>query len=364
MAAAHGPDPGQLINAITSDPARWDFFLALRSLECAHPAQPRIGRSRSLREDPLRFGQFLSLGFATSALEKPQIRGETRKLLVRFTGLTGPHGPMPLRLTEFIRNRLTGVFDSDIRGTRADLSGSQSAASPRDATLAAFLDVFHHRIISLFYRAWAVAQKTADFDRAEDRSFAEWIATSFGCGDPAFDGTDGIPLWRKLPFAGFLSSGTRHPGGLEGLLREFFRLPVILNPLAGHWVDLPPEQHCRLGESRHTAALGQSCIVGARVWDRQLKFTLRIGPMGYQRFRSFLPGGESHRLLHDWVAFYTRREFFWEASIVLKKEEVPAIQLGAAGALGRTGWLRSQQMTEDVDSYCVKGGGLSPADNT
>ena len=363
MATTHGPDPGQLIDSITADPGRWDFFMALRRLECAHSGQPRIGASRSLRQDPIRFGQFLSLGFATSALEKPQIRGETRKLLIRFTGLTGPHGPMPLRLTEFIRNRLSGIYDSDVRGTRADLSGSQNAASPRDATLAAFLDVFHHRIISLFYRAWAVAQKTADFDREEDRSFAEWIAASFGCGDPAFDGTDSIPLWRKLPFAGFLSSGTRHPGGLEGLLREFFRLPVTLHSLVGQWVDLPPEQHCRLGQSRHTGMLGRSCIVGSRVWDRQLKFTLRIGPMGYDRFQSFLPGGESHRLLHDWVAYYTRREFFWEAAIVLRKEEVPGIRLGSSGALGRTTWLRSQPMAQDADSYRVKGGGLTAADN-
>ncbi len=367
MATTHGSDPAQLIHAITSEPWSWDFFLALRRIECASPDLPRLGRSRSLREDPIRFGQYLSLAFAATSLERSQIRNDAdahRKLMVRFTGLTGPHGPMPLRLTEFIRNRMQGIYDSDVRGTRADLSAGQSAAAPRDATLAAFLDTFHHRIISLFYRAWAVAQKPADFDRPSDRSFAEWIACTFGCGDPAFDSCDSIPTWQKLPFAGFLSSGARHPSGLEGLLREFFGLPVSLQPLVGHWVDLPPEQHCRLGASPQTGSLGQSCIIGARVWDRQMKFTLRIGPMSLHHFTAFLPGGKNHRLLHDWVDFYTRREFYWEASIILKKEDIPTTRLGLAGALGRTAWMRSQPMPHDDGSYRVKGGGLTPADNT
>ena len=382
------PD-GQHQQSVTADilsrPQAFDFFHALRSVENEFRSHPQIGRSRTLREEgAVRFGQFLSLSFATAAMEQAQGRHpEPNKLAIRFTGLTGPHGPLPLRMTEFIRNRLYGIYDMDLRGTKADAANPFGSAVPRDGALAGFLDIFHHRSISLFYRAWAVAQKTVDFDRvcqppaepsptggatagsgrADEPCFSRWIASLFGCGESVFEGSDAISTWRKLPFAGFLSSPQRHASGLAAVLTSFFCAPAGVEELAGHWLEIPPEQCCRLGENRATGQLGTNCLVGSKVWDRQLKFSVRLGPLSFARFQTFLPGSQGHRELHDWIAFYTRREFFWEAAIVLKKEDVPAIQLGAAGRLGHTAWLTSAPRMDDAGDYKLRGGGLSDADN-
>lgn len=365
MADTTGTDPGALIDDIFESPWDHDFFLALRRIECAWPEFPRIGTSRALRQDPVRFGQFLSLGFGTSALELPHLdRQKGRKLMIRFTGLTGPNGALPLRYTDFIRNRQRGIYDPDLRGTRADTSAEYGLTAPRDSTLAEFIDIFHHRTISLFYRAWAVTQKTVDLDRKEDRTFAEWIASTFGAGMPGMDDRDAIPGLHRLPFAGHLSCQTRHAAGLRGLLSSYFQTDVEVASFAGQWIDIPEEQRCRIGESRATGLLGSSCVVGSKLWDRQMKCGLRLGPMTMMQFEMFLPGGLCHARLHAWMAFYTRQELYWEASIVLRKEDVPKTKLGSAGRLGYTSWLTSVPPARDADQFCVRGGGLTEADNT
>lgn len=357
------PDAEALIQDVLARPWEHDFFMALRRVESARPDLPRIGRSRSLRHDPIRFGQYVSLAFATSAMEEPHLPSQKgQKLMVRFTGLTGPNGALPLRYTDFIRNRQRGIYDSDIRGTRGDATLETGTVAPKDSTLAEFLDIFHHRTISLFFRAWATAQKSADLDRPEDRTFAEWTASLFGTGVPEMEHADAVPGLHRLAFAGHLACPTRHAGGLRGILESYFNTPAEVLSFAGQWLDIPPDQRCRIGQAN--SGLGTSCIAGAKLWDRQMKCQLRLGPMTMEQFEMFLPGSVCHARLHAWMKFYTRETLYWEAAIILKKSEVPATKLGGAGRLGYTSWLVSKTPERDADQFRVRGGGLSAGDNT
>lgn len=135
MASTGGPmrDPLTLLDALEAHPARFDFYAALRQLECAFPHLPRIGQAARSADEAVRFGQQPSLAFEPAILAalKP---GNTPKLLLNFFGLMGANGPLPIHLTEYVRDR---------------------QRNRNDPTPAAFFDVFHHRMISLFYRAWA-----------------------------------------------------------------------------------------------------------------------------------------------------------------------------------------------------------------
>lgn len=364
MAATPGQDPNSLIEAICANPGHYDFFNAIRLLECLNEHSPRVGRSLMLREDSVRFGQLLSLAFAPGCLAPPQNEARPRKITIEFTGLTGPNGPLPLRLTEFIRNRLRGIQDPDAPQFSSDASVETGSLAPKDSTLAEFLDVFHHRMIALFYRAWAVTNKTVDFDRAEDRTFAEWTASLCGLGLPDFDDLDSIPTWEKLPFTGHLACQTRHASGLAGILTEVFSTHCAVHPLTGHWLPLPEDERCRLGYSRQTGVLGSTCVIGARIWDRNLKFTVHLGPMSLLQFESFLPASSNHRRLHDWIDFYTRRQYYWNTIIILKKEEVPKICLGRSGRLGYTSWLGSLPFSNHPHDYQIRGGGLTSSENS
>ena len=140
-----------LFRSLANEPYRFDFFQALRRLECLSTQSPRLGESASPQEDPIRLGQEPSLAFAPSTLSALQSGKDGRppRLLVHFMGLLGPNGPLPLHLTEFARDRLR---NSD------------------DPTFARFLDVFHHRMLSLFYRAWAVCATHGPIGSSANRS--------------------------------------------------------------------------------------------------------------------------------------------------------------------------------------------------
>lgn len=379
MAGQGRQDSHPVVQELHQQPWGHDFFQAVRRLECVFSDYPRVGRSEQLSGDAVRFGQRLTLSMAPTSLARSQNKDRPPKITVEFTGLTGPNGPLPLRMTEFIRNRLRGIQDPDAltvsdrgrmrgqsQGTGTAASGDDSLA-PKDATLADFLDIFHHRLISLFYRAWAVTQKTADFDREDDRSYAEWLASLSGLGLPELDGQDAIPTWEKLPFTGHLACQTRHASGLAGILTDVFSTRAEVQPLTGHWINLPKQERCELSAKKPNPAictLGSTCIVGDRMWDRSMKFTLVLGPMTLDQFESFLPGGRCHARLHDWVGFYTRRQFYWQAVLVLKKEEVPPTRLGLGGRLGHTTWLSSGPFAYDPRDYKVRGGGLTAAENS
>src|SRR5205814_9007031 len=93
-----------------------------------------------------------------------------------------------------------------------------------------FWNVFHHRLLSLFYRVWAVNQKSVDFDRAgqiaEQFSRTEnWTGPRFrlyngsfvGLGMPSVCQRDEISDLAKLFYSGRLTFKTRHAEGLGAI---------------------------------------------------------------------------------------------------------------------------------------------------
>jgi type VI secretion system protein ImpH len=158
-----------LFQTLSAAPYSFDFYQALRRIECVFADHPRIGETRRPQDDPVRFGQDPSLAFATSTLAAfvPGEDGLPPRLSENFFGLFGPNGPLPLHLTDFARDRLRNVGDR---------------------TLVRFLDVFHHRLIGLFYRAWARAQPTVSRDRPDRDRFSIYLGALIGLAAPDLKG--------------------------------------------------------------------------------------------------------------------------------------------------------------------------------
>jgi type VI secretion system protein ImpH len=327
-----GPDrktPDHLVDELATRPFAFDFFRAVRLLESRRRDLPRVGCSLSPAQDAVRFGQTPSLAFPPSTLESVQPREADggAKLLVRFFGLFGPNAPLPPHLTEYAHER---------------------KLHHGDRTIEAFLDVFHHRLISFFYRAWAANQKAVDLDREEDQRYSLFIGSVFGLGGEAQRNHDSIPDWAKLHFAGRLACQTRSAEGLESILRVYFEVPAQIETFVGHWMDLPQDSICELGKSPETGSVGVNSIVGLSIFDAQLKFRIRLGPMKFADYERLLPNGAAFERLGQWVINYCGQQYFWDAQLVLEAGEVPSSQLGSAGRLGWTTWLKTQPFTHDA----------------
>jgi type VI secretion system protein ImpH len=334
MADPNRKAPDHLIDELAKQPFAFNFFSAVRLLENARHDLPRVGWSLSAAQDAVRFGQKPSLAFAPSSLEsvEPRTSDGGVKLFVRFFGLFGPNAPLPPHLTEYAYER---------------------ALHHGDRTLTAFLDVFHHRLISFFYRAWAANQKTVDLDRKEDRRFSLFVGSLFGLGGDAVQNCDSIQDWAKMYFGGRLACQSRSAEGLEAILKEYFEVPAQIQSFVGHWMDLPSDSVCQLGKSPQTGSLGANTIVGLRIYDGQLKFRIRLGPMKFKDYERLLPGHTSFERLRQWVFSYCGDEYFWDAQLILEAGEVPVTRLGTTGRLGWTTWLKTQPFKRDADDLIL-----------
>lgn len=321
--------PLTLVERLEAEPFRFGFYQAMRLLEARYRNNPRFGTSARPAQDAIRLGQEASVAFAPSALAsyRPAQDGRKPLLRIRFFGLFGPNGPLPLHLTEYARNR---------------------DRNEHDPTFLAFADMFHHRAISLFYRAWAVAQPTVAFDRPEDDRYSCYVGSLLGLGTNALRCRDAMPDLAKLHFAGHLANRTRHAEGLGAILSEFFAMPVRVACFIGDWLTLPDSDRSRLGDGARTMALGQTSMLGGRVWSRQHKFRVVFGPLDLVQYERLLPGGLSFHRLVPIVRNYAGDTLSWDVNLILKRAEVPATSLGRQGRLGWTTWLSPRRNPGDA----------------
>jgi len=327
-------DPVEVALHLERDAARMDFFQVLRLIENTRPDLPRIGTSLRPRDDAVRFGQDPDLVFHPSALGRfRQADGAARaRLAVNFFGLLGANGPMPIHITEFVRDRLR---------------------HGGDGTMLAFLDVFHHRLLALFYRARASAEPVISLDRADGDRFSTFVGSLFGIGAPGLRERDEIGDFAKLHFAGLLANKARPASNLVTILQAYLRLPVRLEQFVGHWMPLPPEVRSQIGRLGDGNRLGSSLVLGKSVWDCQHKFRIVIGPLGYADYQRFLPGGDSLRRLRDWVRAYVGLHLDWDLRLVLVKEQMPPLRLGGATRMGWSSWLASAAPARDLDQMLI-----------
>lgn len=314
---------------------KMDFFQVMRLIEVMRPDLPRIGASLRPRDDAVRFGQDPSLSFEPTSLRyyKPATATTRARLAVNFFGLFGANGVLPLHLTEFARQR---------------------ARNAADQTMTAFLDVFHHRMLSLFYRARATAEPAISLDRPSTDRFATYVGSVFGIGTPALRERDAISDFAKLHFAGLLANRNRPVSGLISILRAYFKLPIQVEQFVGHWMALPEDIQTRIGGRDRGNRLGESAVLGRKVWDCQHKFRVVIGPVDYADYCRMLPNGESMQRLCAWVRNYAGLVLDWDVQLILKKEQVPALKLGCGLQLGWTTYLTSHSAVRDPNRLIFK----------
>ncbi len=314
--------------ALAEAPHAFDFYQVMRLLEAQHPGSPRFGRSTHPADDLLRLAQEPSVTHSPASLAGYEPGGSRPdRLLVHFFGLFGTDGPLPLHLTEFARDRLR---------------------NHHDPTFARFVDLFHHRALSLFYRAWADVRPTVSFDRPAQDRFGLYVSSFVGLGTLGLRDRDAMPDLTKLHFAGHLSGQTRHAEGLAKILSAFFDVAVRTETFVGAWLALPASDHTRLGGGAVNASLGRSALVGGRVWTRQDKFRLVFGPLTLAEYERLLPGGRSFHRLIPIVRNYAGDVLLWDVNLVLKRDEVPPIRLGQSGRLGWTTWLMPRRNERDA----------------
>ena len=321
---------------------RFEFPQAVRLLEMLRerPGEVESAAAAAL-DEVVRFRSSISLAFPTTPVERIEVPedGGPVRMSVAFMGLAGALGPLPLPFSELVLER----------------------AARGDFALRDFLDVFHHRLVSLLYRARKENRLALHTGPPERAVMAGQLFALAGLGTEGVRGRMRVRDRALLSYAGLLSQHPRSMAGLEGILSDHFGVPVRGTQMVGRWLSLGEREVTRIGRSGRNRKLGRGAVLGTRVWDPQGAFELRLGPLSREEFLRFLPGGGSAWApLCDLTRFYAGTELDFTVRPVLKAAEVPAAKLsakrGPAGGarLGWTSWLRTHEALTDAAQVRLK----------
>ena len=323
---------GAVEEALEREPYSFEFFQAVRLLHQLYPDRGRVGRFGNPDDEAIQFGATPATAFPASEIQAIEMdNGQPPRMLVNFFGLTGPQGVLPLEYSELVADRVR----------------------QRDHSLRDFLDLFNHRIISLFFRAWERTHGHGADATKDDDALHNHLLDLVGLG------TNGLPEQLGLPpaalafYVGLLAIPTRPAVALELLLEDYFGVSVEVEQFVGGWYSIDEVSQCALGdESSASSQLGVGAVAGDEIWDLQAKARLRVGPLTRAQYDTFLPTGRAYRDLRALTKFFTGEQVDIEVQLVLARDEVPPVSLGAEGTaptpLGWCTWLRSRPFTRDA----------------
>jgi type VI secretion system protein ImpH len=338
MATKDGRTNSSLIQRLEDEPYRFDFYQVVRLLEQIDPDRNSVGHDGDPRRDAARFRTRASLSFPPSQIFEIKRNGADAaddvppEVTVAFMGLTGPLGVLPQHFTELVAER----------------------ARYGDTALWEFLDIFNHRMISLFYRVWKKHRLPASYEHHGFDDITQYLFDTIGMGTNGLRGHMSVPDRAMLLYGGLIAQRPHSAGIIRAILSDYFSVPVRVEQFAGQWLELEAEDCSRLGVANNQ--LGINVIAGKRFWDNQSKFRTTFGPLTFEEFKSFVPAGPAFKPATELARFLAGIEFDFDINLVLKADQVPGCVLSTSVStspmLGWTTWLKTQPFSED-DSQVV-----------
>jgi type VI secretion system protein ImpH len=317
---------------LRKEPFTFQFFQALRLLEQLFPQREPVGRFVPPSKEVARFTAHQSISFPASDIHSLEFRDDKPPCMdVNFMGLTGPNGVLPLWYTVLMLDRMR--------------AGDQSM---RD-----FFDIFNHRGISLFFRAWEKYRFTISYERGERGSFTQFLLDIVGLGTKGLADRQSVEDDSLIFYSGLLAQKPRSAQALAQIVSDYFSVPVEVEQFLGAWHRLEEDNQCLLDfvEPDISEKVGEGAVVGDEVWDPHARVRLKIGPLPLEKYLDFLPNGTAYKPLRAILRFFSNEEFDFEVQLILKREEVPLCELGAEGdgapQLGWVTWMRSVPIQRD-----------------
>jgi type VI secretion system protein ImpH len=301
---------------LQDEPWRFDYFAVLRHLERKHQDRPRISDSSARREEFVHLGQDPFMDFPASNLSRvSQSDGKPVTVFVKYLGLLGPQGALPLATTEEAHHYVIARDD----------------AFPR------FLDLFNHRFIQLFFRAWADSRPIVQHDRPNLDRFVAYIGSAVGAGSPPYQNLDSVPDAAKLGYAGLLGAQARCASRLAGAIRGLFKVDVEVEEFVGSRLVIEVAEWTILGERYNV--LGGDALLGRTIFSVLDKIRIRIFTKNLTQYMRFLPTGDLCEPLADLVFFYSGEQLDWDTELAIPSGAAAPIRLGKFGQLGWTTWM-------------------------
>lgn len=317
------PDLTAARGALEKNAHKYAFFQLMYLLERVHPKSPAVGQLGPVADERVRIRPDSAMTFAAGDVRelawiKCNDGTERSRLTVTFLGLYGSSSPLANYFIEPIAH--------------AEFQGERDAVRE-------LYDVVNHRLTALFYRVWKKYRLGVGYRSGGDDPFTRRMFCTVGLD--GFRGHDSpIDKFLLLRYAPILASKSRSARGLNVVLAEMFgSFGVKIEQFVGHWTKIEKPYRNKMGVMNHQ--LGVSLTIGRYVFDGSGRYTIVLGPLGYDDYLSFLPGGHRRPMLRGVCATFTQGIFDVMLELHVKPDAAPKLQLGSprASTLKRTAWL-------------------------
>ncbi len=324
MAAEKREQDTSVAERLFSEFYKFSFFQAVTLLEQLADHKEFIGTALTPAEEAVRFQVKPGFAFPPSDIMS-LVSGDGEspaELEVAFLGLIGPSGVLPNWYNELAMERL----------------------HQKDSGMVAFLNIFHHRLLSLFYLAWKKYRISVIYQRDARDLFSGYLKSLIGMGTDGLAGRIGLPEESLVFSCGLLSRQVPSAAAVQSAVVYYSGQQVELQQFIQRVIPLPPEDCTLLGMAN--AELGVSALCGSQVQENQTKFRINLGPMSRTDFFRFLPTGDMLKPIFSLVRFMVGIEYEFELRVILRREEVPLYCMGGSlgsesPRLGWSSWLRS-----------------------
>ena len=324
MAARERKSTPSIAHLLQENPYEFEYHQALRILERLAPHKTPLGEGFVPHNEAVILKSRVFLDWPPSdlySLEAHPSDTQDYTLWVNFFGLGGAPGPLPLPYTERILDRLKS----------------------KDPNFAEFLNIFNHRLLSILYRIRKKYWVGVDFKKPHESKLAQCLFALIGLDSEALKNRLEIPDRALLYYSGLLWQRPKSMKGCEAILKHYFKVPVELSPFKGKWRFMEASQYTHIGLSGQYQALGETAALGKKAWDPRGYLEVKLGPLNFSQFESFLKKGSAYKVLCEILRFYLSPTRQFRIRLSLAPGEMRQTRLSSVpkkgSYLGWTSWI-------------------------
>ncbi|MFT5719136.1 MAG: type VI secretion system protein ImpH [Oleiphilaceae bacterium] len=359
MATQNRRKVSYLAQKIDSSPWRFDFFQLVKLLENEMNASNEVGDFTPANLEAIKFKTNPQLNFEPAPIQSIQrVKNRSKQnkhsesapketaqseLEVNFWGLNGSSGTLPFHYSELITQRIRN----------------------NDYALRDFIDIFNHRSLSLFYKAWqkhrpwlqhpSKDKTVSKYKINHHQAILKGLAGLSGEKNASFNKPEGA--W--LNYSGFASARICSASTLKQAINHHFGLSVRINEFKGQWESMPADVRTRLADRKSNGMnniLGVSALLGARCWNVQNRFEVEIVQIEYEQFMTLSPGSEKLNALYELIKFKVGTELDFDLILKVHKNKLHPASL-EVGKLPQLGWnsrLQSRPKHKNESNDIIK----------